>query len=40
MVQVNGGHLMANVMVFGRLLRRAGLEASPGQSETFLRALT
>jgi len=40
MAQVNGGIFMANVMLFGRLLRRAGLEVSPGQTTTFLRALT
>jgi uncharacterized protein with von Willebrand factor type A (vWA) domain len=30
----------ANVMEFGRLLRRAGLDVDPGQTTTFLRALT
>lgn len=31
---------MANVVEFGRLLRRAGLDVDPGQTATFLRALT
>jgi hypothetical protein len=31
---------MANVMEFGRLLRRVGLEVDPSQTATFLRALT
>jgi uncharacterized protein with von Willebrand factor type A (vWA) domain len=35
------GHVIAaNVMEFGRLLRRAGLDVEPGQTATFLRALT
>lgn len=32
--------MTANVMQFGRLLRRVGLEVDPGQTATFLRALT
>jgi uncharacterized protein with von Willebrand factor type A (vWA) domain len=32
--------MTANVMQFGRLLRRAGLDVDPGQTATFLRALT
>jgi hypothetical protein len=35
-----GGAMAANVMQFGRLLRRAGLDVDPGQTATFLRALT
>ena len=35
----DGGTLMANVMYFGRLLRRAGLAVDQGQTATFLRAL-
>lgn len=31
---------LANVMAFGRLLRRSGLAVDPGQTETFLRTLT
>jgi uncharacterized protein len=34
------GPFTANVMQFGRLLRRVGLEVDPGQTATFLRALT
>jgi uncharacterized protein with von Willebrand factor type A (vWA) domain len=37
---VDGGAMVANVMYFGRFLRRAGLEVDPGQTATFLRALT
>jgi uncharacterized protein len=36
----DGWALTANVMEFGRLLRRAGLEVDPAQTATFLRALT
>jgi hypothetical protein len=32
--------MVANVMQFGRLLRRAGLEVDPGQTATFLQAIT
>jgi uncharacterized protein with von Willebrand factor type A (vWA) domain len=35
-----GEFLTANAIQFGRLLRRAGLEVEPGQTATFLRALT
>ncbi|HEU5303669.1 MAG TPA: VWA domain-containing protein [Gemmatimonadales bacterium] len=37
---VDGEAMTANVMQFGRLLRRAGMEVDPGQTATFLRALT
>lgn len=37
---VDGAAMTANVMEFGRLLRRAGLDVDPGQTATFLRALT
>jgi len=36
----DGVAMTANVMQFGRLLRRAGLDVDPGQTATFLRALT
>ena len=36
---VDGDVLLANAMRFGRILRRAGLEVSPGQTATFVRAL-
>lgn len=36
----DSGPFTANVMQFGRLLRRVGLEVDPGQTATFLRALT
>ena len=36
----DGGTLLANVMYFGRLLRRAGVPVDQGQTATFLRALT
>ena len=36
----DGRAIAANVMQFGRLLRRAGLDVDPGQTATFLRALT
>lgn len=36
----DGGALTANIMQFGRFLRRAGLAVDPGQTATFLRALT
>ena len=35
----DGGILTANVLQFGRLLRRAGLEVDTGQTATFLRAM-
>jgi hypothetical protein len=35
-----GRAMTANVMQFGRLLRRLGLEVDPSQTATFLRALT
>ncbi len=35
----DGRAMTANVMQFGRLLRRLGLEVDPGQTATFLRAL-
>jgi uncharacterized protein with von Willebrand factor type A (vWA) domain len=35
-----GEAITANVLEFGRLLRRAGLDVDPGQTATFLRALT
>jgi uncharacterized protein len=34
-----GEHLAANVVQFGRVLRRAGLDVDPSQTATFLRAL-
>ncbi|MBA2457668.1 MAG: VWA domain-containing protein [Gemmatimonadales bacterium] len=37
---MDGATFTANAMRFGRLLRRAGLEVEPGQTATFLRALT
>ena len=37
---IDGDAVAANVMEFGRLLRRAGLEVDPGQTATFVRALT
>lgn len=37
---VDGKTIVANVMHFGRFLRQAGLEVDPGQTATFLRALT
>jgi hypothetical protein len=37
---VDGAAFTANVMRFGRVLRSAGLEVEPGQTATFLRALT
>lgn len=36
----SGEIITANVVEFGRLLRRAGLDVDPGQTGTFLRALT
>jgi uncharacterized protein len=36
----DGAAMTANVMQFGRLLRRVGLDVDPGQTATFLRALT
>jgi uncharacterized protein len=36
----DGTALMANVVLFGRLLGRIGLDVDPGQTATFLRALT
>ncbi len=36
----DGAAITANVMQFGRLLRRVGLDVDPGQTATFLRALT
>jgi uncharacterized protein len=36
----DGAAITANVMEFGRLLRRAGIDVDPGQTATFLRALT
>jgi uncharacterized protein len=36
----DGDVLAANVMEFGRLLRRAGLDVDPGQTTTFVRSLT
>jgi uncharacterized protein len=36
----SGEIITANAMQFGRLLRRAGLDVDPGQTATFLRALT
>src|SRR5688572_21495662 len=35
-----GEAITANVLEFGRLLRRGGLDVDPGQTATFLRALT
>src|ERR1700737_1856420 len=35
----DGEAIAANVMEFGRLLRRAGLDVDPGQTTTFVRAL-
>jgi hypothetical protein len=35
----DGEVIFANVVEFGRLLRRAGLDVDPGQTATFLRAL-
>src|SRR3954470_15634933 len=35
----DGEAVAANVMEFGRLLRRAGLDVDPGQTTTFVRAL-
>jgi uncharacterized protein with von Willebrand factor type A (vWA) domain len=35
-----GTTITANIMQFGRFLRRAGLDVDPGQTVTFLRALT
>jgi uncharacterized protein len=35
-----GAAITANTMQFGRFLRRAGLDVDPGQTATFLRALT
>jgi uncharacterized protein with von Willebrand factor type A (vWA) domain len=40
MRDVDGGVMAANVMEFGRLLRRAGLEVDPGQTAAFLKTLT
>ena len=40
MGDVDGGILAANVMEFGRLLRRAGLDVDPGQTAAFLETLT
>jgi uncharacterized protein len=37
---VDGDVFLANAMLFGRLLKRAGLEIEPGQTATFARALT
>jgi uncharacterized protein with von Willebrand factor type A (vWA) domain len=37
---IDGTAITANVMEFGRLLRKAGLDVDPGQTATFLRALT
>jgi uncharacterized protein with von Willebrand factor type A (vWA) domain len=39
-VPVHGQVLLANVVRFGRLLRRAGLDVDSGQTATFARALT
>lgn len=36
----DGGAIVANVMEFGRILRRVGLDVDPNQTATFLRALT
>jgi uncharacterized protein with von Willebrand factor type A (vWA) domain len=36
----DGGVMAANVIEFGRLLRRAGLDIDPGQTAAFLKALT
>jgi uncharacterized protein len=36
----DGEVVTANVVEFGRLLRRAGLDVEPGQTTTFVRALT
>jgi uncharacterized protein with von Willebrand factor type A (vWA) domain len=36
----DGEVMLANVVEFGRLLRRAGLEVDPAQTATFLQALT
>jgi uncharacterized protein with von Willebrand factor type A (vWA) domain len=36
----DGEAVAANVMEFGRVLRRAGLDVDPGQTTTFVRALT
>jgi uncharacterized protein with von Willebrand factor type A (vWA) domain len=38
-VPADGEVILANVVEFGRLLRRAGLDVDPGQTATFLRAL-
>jgi uncharacterized protein len=40
MGEVDGGVMSANVVEFGRLLRRAGLDIDPGQTATFLETLT
>jgi uncharacterized protein len=40
MREINGQVMAANVMEFGRLLRRAGLDVDPGQTATFLETLT
>ncbi len=37
---ISGGALAANAILFGRLLRRAGLAIDPEQSRTFIRVLT
>ncbi len=39
-VSVSGTTFVANVTRFARVLRRSGLEVEPGQTATFLRALT
>jgi uncharacterized protein len=40
MREVDGGVVTANVMEFGRLLRRAGLDVDPGQTAAFLKTLS
>jgi uncharacterized protein len=37
---VDGDSMLASVMQFGRYLRQVGLDVDPGQTATFLRALT
>ncbi|HEU5042321.1 MAG TPA: VWA domain-containing protein [Gemmatimonadales bacterium] len=37
---VDGDVFLANALRFGRVLRRAGLDVEPGQTATFVRALT
>jgi uncharacterized protein len=40
MGKIDGRVMAANVMEFGRVLRRAGLDVDPGQTATFLETLT